>query len=277
MAHLNIISWNLAHRPRLWQAVSESSADIALLQEACEPPADVLHLLRVDPEPWHTDGAGKHRRWRVAIAQINPRIELRRHLIRSICDAHPGELAVSRVGTLAAADVRHPETNEVITLISMYGSWENVHTSTRGSWIYADASVHRLISDLSVFIARETGHKIIAAGDLNILHGYGEEGSEYWARRYQTIFDRFRNLGLQFIGPQSPAGRQAHPWPEELPRESRNVPTYHTSHQTCAAATRQLDFVFASSAIANRVAAHALNTPQEWGGSDHCQIRIVVS
>ncbi len=90
------------------------------------------------------------------------------------------------------------------------------------------------------------GHRIVAAGDLNILHGYGEHGSAHWASRYATVFDRMEALGLAFVGPQHPHGRQAEPWPDELPRESLNVPTFHSTKQTPASATRQLDFVFAS-------------------------------
>ena len=59
----------------------------------------------------------------------------------------------------------------------MYGAWEKVHESTSSRWIYADASVHRLISDLSVLIGSQTKHRILVAGDLNILDGYGEAGS----------------------------------------------------------------------------------------------------
>ena len=114
-------------------------------------------------------------------------------------------------------------------------------------WIYSDASAHRIISDLSTFIGRQAGHRILAAGDLNILHEYGEHGSEYWAGRYGSVFDRMEALGLPFIGPQHPNGRQADPWPDELPRESKNVPTYHWDKDP-ATATRQLDFVFASRA-----------------------------
>ena len=33
---------------------------------------------------------------------------------------------------------------------------------------------------------------MLAAGDLNILYGYGENGSAYWAARYATVFDRMR-------------------------------------------------------------------------------------
>ena len=32
------LSWNIAHRPQVWTALLDSNADIALLQEAYEPP-----------------------------------------------------------------------------------------------------------------------------------------------------------------------------------------------------------------------------------------------
>ena len=34
---------------------------------------------------------------------------------------------------------------------------------------------------------------MLAAGDLNILYGYGENGSAYWAARYATVFGCFRH------------------------------------------------------------------------------------
>ncbi len=40
----------------------------------------------------------------------------------------------------------------------------------------AHASVHRLISDISTLIGQQRDHKIIAAGDLNVLLGYGDYG-----------------------------------------------------------------------------------------------------
>jgi len=81
---------------------------------------------------------------------------------------------------------------------------------------------------------------------------------------------------LRFVGPQAPAGRRADPWPDELPAESANVPTHHTSHQTTSTATRQLDFVFASAGLAERVRVRALNEPDEWGPGAHCRIEIDV-
>ncbi len=98
----------------------------------------------------------------------------------------------------------------------------------------------------------------------------------YWRRRYDTVFDRATTLGLRFVGPQAPQGRQAEPWPVELPPDSRNVPTHHHNRQTPDTATRQLDYVFASESIADRVRVSALNRPEEWGGSDHCRVLVEV-
>jgi hypothetical protein len=80
---------------------------------------------------------------------------------------------------------------------------------------------------------------------------------------------------LRFVGPQAPAGRRSDPWPDELPAESANVPTYHTSLQTPSTATRQLDLVFASTGLAERVRVRALSEPDDWGPSDHCRIEIL--
>ena len=54
------------------------------------------------------------------------------------------------------------------------------------------------------------------------------------------------------------------------------MPTYHHSRQTPATATRQLDFVFGSAGLAERVQTRALNGVEEWGGSDHCRVLIDV-
>jgi len=134
---------------------------------------------------------------------------------KSIDAASSGQLAVSRLGSLAAASVTL-SSGEDLVIVSVYASWENAHESTDSDWIYSDASVHRLISDLSVFIGKQTGHRILVAGDFNILHGYGEHGNPYWASRYETVFTRMSALGLQFMGPQAPAGRMADPWPDDV-------------------------------------------------------------
>lgn len=272
---VKLISWNIARRERAWRFLLESDADIALVQEAAEPPAEIAGKLDVDPAPWRTAGAGQNRRWRAAIVKLSDRVGVQWLEAKSLHEARPGELAVSRLGTLAAATVT-PASGDPFIVASMYAPWEKPHSATGSGWIYADASVHRLISDLSTFIGKEKNHSIIAAGDLNILYGYGEGGSAYWESRYATVFSRMSALGLSFVGPQAPAGRRAEPWPEELPRTSNNVPTYYTSCQAPATATRQLDFVFASNSLCGHVRVSALNESDQWGPSDHCRVRIEV-
>ena len=88
------------------------------------------------------------------------------------------------------------------------------------------------------------------------------------------MFDRAEALGLLFVGPQAPNGRQADPWPEELPPDSLCVPTFHHNRQDPTTATRQLDFVFISKNLAGHVDVSALNAPETWGPSDHSRVRI---
>ena len=277
---VKLITWNIARRAEAWRFLLDTDVDIALLQETAEPPSDVIRKCKVDPAPWRTPDSVK-KLWRVAIVKLSDRVEVQWLVAKPLHEANSGELAVSRPGTLAAAIVT-PTSNsgepfEPFIVASMYALWEKPHTVTGGSWIYADGSVHRLISDLSAFVGQQKGHRILAAGDLNVLHGYGEHGSAYWASRYATVFSRMSALGLPFVGPQAPDGRQAEPWPEELPRESKNVPTYHTNIKKPATATRQLDFVFASDSLAERVRVRALNEPDQWGPSDHCRVEIEVA
>jgi exonuclease III len=271
---IKIVSWNIGQRANAWKILLDSSIDIALLQEAKPPPPSVRDRINsIDDLPWRTGGHASGRDWRTCIASFSDKIRLCYRPIASIDVTTQGQLAVSRMGTLSVADLEL-STGDTITLVSMYGAWETPVTARENPWIYADASVHRLISDLSALIAQQRGHRIIAAGDLNILRDYGENGSSYWKARYDTVFSRMTALGLQFVGPQAPHGRQASPWPKELPPESQNVPTYHTRSQGVANATRQLDFVFASDNLRERIQVRALNAVEEWGLSDHCRVLI---
>ena len=91
------------------------------------------------------------------------------------------------------------------------------------------------------------------------------------------MFDRLDAIGLPFAGPQARNGQQACPWPDELPQESKNVPTYRTNRKDPKTAGRQLDFVFASLGLFESVSVRAINEPDQWGPSDHCRVEIEVS
>ena len=274
MPNLKLLSWNMNQKVDNWQTVLDSGVDAAMLQEAKAPPAEIAGKFMFQQE---VEPALSSLPWRALVAGLanNDKYEFIPIRTQSLGGSDPEALMVSRPGTLDAAVIRIKETGEEITVVSLYSTWMNPIKQTGSSWIFADGSAHRLVSDLSGLIGNQNKHKIIAAGDLNILYGYGEYGSPYWSKRYNTVFDRMTALGMRFVGPQAPdGGRQAEPWPEELPEDSLNVPTFYTNRQTPATASRQLDFVFTSESIADRVSVKALNSVEEWGPSDHCQISI---
>lgn len=267
---LRMWSWNV-NGLAMWDEF-DAGLDVVLLQEAPAPPAGWPHAVVPDPgDGWATAGwlSGRWSR-RTSIVGCSDRIELTPRGTTTVGNLEKVAVPVSRPGTLTAADV-HAD-GETVTVVSVYGGWER--SADRRRVLYADAAAHRLLSDLSSLITGPANHRLIVAGDLNILHRYGEHGDAYWAGRYASVFDRAEALGLVFVGPQAPHGRQADPRPTELPADSRDVPTYHTPRQEPAGAARQLDFVFASVSIADRVTVTALNEPDVWGPSDHCRIAI---
>ena len=207
--------------------------------------------------------------------KLSDRVEVDWIEARSLVEAGWDGLAASRPGSLAAARVK-PRNGEPFVVVSLYALWEGPHSSTDSSWEFVDASAHRLISDLSRFIGVQRGHRVLAAGDINTGRGSMAYGP-YWAARDQTVFDRMEALGLPCVSPEAPHGRQAEPWPDGLPRESKNVPTYYHARQTPAEATIQGDFVFASRGMSSSVRVRALNDPEQWGPSDHCRVEIEVS
>ncbi|MBP3192961.1 hypothetical protein [Natronogracilivirga saccharolytica] len=273
---MKIISWNIAQRTEAWYSLLESDADLALLQEASRPPSDLPKEIEFDDSPWETGGKGINRPWRAVVVKLSNRVNIEWLKSKSVEDAASGELAVSRLGSLAVAKVNALNPDLDFYVASIYSPWERPLDEIGSRRIYADASAHRILSDLSVLIGRQKNHRIIAAGDLNILKGYGEHGSAYWAERYNSVFERANAIGLEYIGPMAPNGRQATPWPKELPLTSKNVPTYYNSKQNPLTATRQLDFVFASKSISDKVKVVARNDPDTWGPSDHCRLEIEV-
>ena len=264
---LRVISWNMKHDPAHWAQVLDSGADVALLQEACAPPPALAPRIDAGPYPWITPGP-ERRPWRTAVVALTPRARLQQLTLEGICTTQAGGFGVSRPGTIAAAQAVDPDNGRSLMLVSMYSLWERPHAATGSGWIYADASAHRLISDISTLIGQQTAHRILAAGDLNCLHGHGEDGNQYWSNRYRTVFERMRAIGLDFIGPQHPNGRQANPWPAELPKDSLNVPTFHSNRQNPGTATRQLDFVFVSSLLKQSRPPPRPN-PRRWHGRMH--------
>jgi hypothetical protein len=171
---LKIIAWNIARRTSAWRLLVGCGADIALLQEATPPPLDIAARVNVDEQSWRT---GPNQRWGAAIVRLADQAEVQWFLTKPLMEARTGELGVSRAGTISAATIT-PKFGESFIAVSAYALWERPLGKERP--IYADASAHRLISDLCILMDSQRGHNILVAGDFNILFGYGEYGDSYW-------------------------------------------------------------------------------------------------
>ena len=285
MAATTLVSWNIARRQEPWRQLAAMDADVALLQEATPPPPDVAGAFDTGPaehwdSSWYEGRVDRLLdRWPMVV-RLSDRVGVEWfRQVGSIRETEEDEIAVSGIGTIAAARVI-PRDAPPFIVASMYARWIRPHPSTgRRSAQFSDGSTHRIISDLSAFIgsADPDTHRILAAGDLNLIHGATRSQSTVHPVRDRTVLDRMDALGLEFLGPRYPAGRRADPAPPELPPDTLNVPTYHTSRQSPATASIQLDYVFASRGFHERVGVRALNAAEEWGASDHCRLLVEIT
>ena len=305
---VTVVSWNIDTRHEPWRQLIQMNADVALLQEATPPPDDVVRQrdaalpptenagpLEIGPQEswdshswnsdwWHGRWSALYDRWPMVV-RLSDRVDIDWfRQVGPVWQPAEDEVAVSGIGTIAAARVTPRDGSiEPFIAVSMYGRWIGPHPSVKTSWNigYADASVHRIISDLSAFIGHENPrtHRILAAGDLNIAHGYGDGGSPpYWEARYRSVFERMAAIGLEFMGPQAPNGRQAETRATGEPADSRNVVTYYLRGKNPeTASNNQLDYVFASRGFHESMKVRAMNGVEEWGASDHCRLLIEIA
>ena len=179
-------------------------ADVALLQEVHIGGWDWLNTAKdgvavTSQEPWAPWEKGDYDRWPLVV-KLSDRVDVewfKQPVPTRWVTAD--EIAVSGIGTLAAARVIPVNGVEPFIAISMYARWLQPRpTVGNEGWIYPDASAHRISSDLSVFIGSydTSTHRILAAGDLNVDYDFGQ-GTQVFAPRANTIFDRMNSLGLE--------------------------------------------------------------------------------
>ena len=279
---VTVVSWNIAKRHEPWRQLLQMDADVALLQEALPPPDDLVRLrdatlppadaegtgpLDIGPREawdshswnsdwWHGRADALYDRWPMVV-RLSDRVDIEWFKqVGPIGWAEQNEIAVSGIGTIAVARITPRDGSiEPFIAVSMYGRWEAPHPSrSRSSWIYSDGSTHRIISDLSAFISSTdpSTHRILAAGDLNMIYAATDDNRLEIPARARTITDRLDALGMEFLGPRYPAGRRACPSPQgacprtpgmcppTTPRRSPQRP-HRTSWTTCsphAASTR---------------------------------------
>ncbi|MCY4510536.1 MAG: hypothetical protein OXG35_26790 [Acidobacteria bacterium] len=267
-------------------------ADVALLQEPSKVPPEVAHRVEIEPpdhwEAWDACRSPELRPFnRPRIAKLSDRVKVDWFKPVPLVDPiSADEIAISDPHTVAAARVTplDPESAPFI-VVSLYAHWKSPHPSIRReNAIMSDLSAHRIISDLSTFVAdpdREP-HRVLAGGDLNMDYGgdygwrqHGDQPLMY--ARCRTVWHRMEALGFEYLGPRHPNGWRADPIPEHQPADTKNVRTHYRSKKEFpASAPLQLDHVFASRRFHESIETRALNGVDEWGPSDHCRLLIDV-
>jgi hypothetical protein len=101
---MKIVSWNINQKPEAWELLRKSDYDIALLQEARQPPEGLLDKSDINPGDWKTAGIAK-RNWRTAVVKLSDRVEVEWISTNPLDKAGSKDLAVSRLGTIAGATV----------------------------------------------------------------------------------------------------------------------------------------------------------------------------
>ena len=278
-----VVCWNIKKSHRPWYELLEMNADVALIQEAGKIPPDLLSSIdagsKTTSDLWND--VDDSERWPLVVKLSDRvRVEWFKRVLPLYKATAADEMVVSDIGSIAAARVI-PRDQEPFVAVSMYARWLRPHASTPTKWIagYSDASTHRIISDLAAFIGDlDPGtHRILAAGDLNTVFE-STDPKLVLPDRDRTVFERMDAMGLEFIGPRYPDGRRTDPIPPGLPVETKNVPTFYAPRARIPEnAVHQLDYAFASRGFHHSVRTRALNSPDEWGSSDHCRIVIEIA
>jgi endonuclease/exonuclease/phosphatase family metal-dependent hydrolase len=253
---LRVVVWNIAQKPRALKALDESlSPDIALLNEATVPSER--------PGTWSREGTlgrdGKRRPWSAAVLTSHLHSEIRDACPRFRQNMRSVPFMCSRPGVWVAATVEPPGWPR-ITAVALYGLLDEL----------SDASVHRSLSELSPLLddPRYSEHVLIG-GDLNT--GTQWPRGDRWMERDRNLLERFRVLGLvDCLAAKRKPGRLdgcTCQFGDDCNHTRTRRDPRHLS------IPYQTDYLFASKALADRLASCESLATDEWFAlSDHAPI-----
>ena len=190
---IKVINWNIARRRKPLDQLKEMEADIALLQEvgpgmAVNLPAGMETGSRAhwDSHVW-TEDKNLCDRWPMVV-KISDRVDVEWfEQVGPKSDPGENEIAVSGIGYIAAARItpKDPRDGEPFIAVSIYVGMDSDLSILR--------SVRSISSDLSTLIGRTdlSSHRILAAGDLNVIYGSGAYEDVQVKKPIFTKTDRF--------------------------------------------------------------------------------------
>jgi hypothetical protein len=271
---MKLISWNMNQRAANWAVLAdlmrEHDAVAAMVQEAVRPQSfpEGLQILG-DPslgdDPWRlTIPIAPRRKFASAIV-VRGGISVERWMPTSLGQAVYGVPVISHPGQWVAVGLG--EQSHRMWLVSLYGVWETMPDTRE---IFAEATLHRALSDLAcLFLAKSTA-RLVLAGDLNIWRGYGHKK---WEPGYRAVFDRLAAYGLDLAGPHRSTGAPLQGCPCGAGSACSHVRTYRYNRRPDST-PYQLDFVFTRGVQVAQ--CEALDQERHWTNSDHCPILVEI-
>lgn len=267
-------------RQDAWSRVEVLAAknDVAcvLLQEAkqpdllrdgwfCHPSPSEAHRWRISVPRYYLTAEGEQRetkRWFASAITtpvdgvVRPREPMELH------EAPDGTFACSHPGQFAVGDL-DLSGGRVVTVVSLYGIWD--HMADSGD-LFAEATLHRAISDLASVFQERSAEYVLVAGDLNV---YSYSDGTALGDRAMTVLERLKSYGLEICGPFRPDDESRLdrcPCPDTA---CRHVNTYlYKSKPTSR--PHQLDFFFATPALRERLEKCWADPDPHWfAHSDH--------
>jgi Endonuclease/Exonuclease/phosphatase family len=270
---MRLISWNMNQRTGSWRLLSELMREYdvgaAMVQEAVAPPNGIEQTLKVfsDPSlgdtPWRTPvPTGTTRTFASAVA-VRSDVPAEAWVPMPLGSAAYGAPAISHPGQWVA--VGTGDVDDRTWIVSLYGLWDTMPDSGD---IFAEATLHRAISDLTWLLQARSTRRVVIAGDLNIWLGYGHKK---WEPRYRTVFDRLAAYGLEVAGPYRMTEEPLAGCPCKAGAGCKHVRTYRHMHRADST-PYQNDYVFVRGGRVTR--CEALDEERCWATSDHCPIFV---
>jgi len=270
---VRIATWNMDHwkrsaalRKEAWDfLVTQVRPDIALLQETVPVDVDDHVVFRSGGLLDERVSPPKERGWGSAVVSFGPRIRAIERAM-SPFSREPVPLLRTYPGSVAIAQV---VGDDPLVVVSAYGVID------RG---YADATVHRILSDLTPLLDEQRAARVIIAGDLNITTQWSAKHKGVLRgrhveclRRDANLIDRFSALGLHNVverqGPNPLEGCEC-----TLGAECRHV---QTQRHEASVFPWQNDYVFVTEdLLAQKPTVEVFDHDSAWRLSSHCPIVV---
>lgn len=270
---MKLISWNMNRRAENWAVLAElmreNGAVAAMLQEAVAPPLKIPDRLRVFPdpslcdEPWRMPvPTGTTRNFASAVAVLGE-APVEPWIPAAIGIAAYGAPAISHPGQWVAIGLGEPEKR--VWVVSLYGLWETMPDTKD---IYAQATLHRALSDLAPLLQARATKRVVVAGDLNVWRGYGGKN---WEPGYRSVFERLEAYRVALIGPRRAVDTPLEGCPCGAGAGCSHVRTYRHQHRADGT-PYQNDYAFVRGV--DQATCVALDEERHWQHSDHCPLLI---